>query len=201
MQLCAVLTKEDLTSVIEQVTPLRVEIRPRRVITLARPTAIELVAGAGLRVRGHASFTWDVGGGLTIPVTLRSWQVLLVPSFVARHGRHVLAFNPKLEKLDFKRVPVFLGDRIAEALKEGLAAQRNKLAWDFAKHLSVVLPFPNRVSPGGEAWLGPTGGNVTVTAAEVRLTLTFAVRVKREAAPAPLRRPEAAATISPLAVR
>jgi hypothetical protein len=186
MQLCASLTKEDLTSLIEQITPLRVELQPKRVITLARPTRIELVPDAGVRVRGHASFKWDVAG-LAIPVTLRSWQVLLVPSIVARKGSHVLAFNPKLEGLEFKSLPMFLDVRIAEAVKQGLAAHCNKLAWDYGKHLSVILPIPDRVTPRGEVALGSTGGTVNVTAVDVRLTLTFGVRVTREAPPASLR--------------
>jgi hypothetical protein len=186
MQLCATLTKDDLTSIIEQITPLRVAIRPRRVITLGRPTKIELVAGAGLRVRGDARFTWDVGG-LTIPVTLRAWQVLLVPSFVARDGGHVLAFDPKLEVLDFKNVPMFLDGGIKDAVKEGLAAQKSKLTWSFEEHLSLVRPLPAKISPAGEVHLAPTGGTITVTATDVQLKLEFGFRVRRDAPPASLR--------------
>jgi len=186
MQLCATLTKDDLSSIIEQITPLRVALRSRRVITLGRPTKVELVAGAGLRVRGNARFTWDVGG-LTIPVTLRSWQVLLVPSFATRHGRHVLVFNPTLEALDFKNVPMFLDGRIADAVKDGLAAQKSKLVWSFEKHLTLVRALPDKMSPAGEVKLAPTGGTVTVTATELRFTLEFGFRVRRDAPPASLR--------------
>ncbi len=191
MQLCASLTKDDLSSIVEQITPLRVAIRPRRVITLGRPTTIELVAGAGLRVRGDARFTWDVGG-LTIPVTLRSWQVLLVPSFQERrsasgHVGHVLAFDPKLEALDFKNVPMFLDGRIADAVKEGLAAQKSKLAWNFEEQLSLVRALPDKISPAGEVTLAPKGGTVVVTSTELKLTLDFGFRVRRDEAPASLR--------------
>jgi hypothetical protein len=186
MQLCAILTKDDLASAIEQITPLRVAIRPRRVITLGRPSKVELVPGAGLRVRGDARFTWDVGG-ITIPVTLRAWQILLVPSFVARNRGHVLAFDPVLENLDFKRVPMFLDGRIAEAINDGLAAQKNKLSWDFERTLTLVRGLPDKVSPAGEMTLAPTGGTVTVTATDVRLTLDFGFRVQRDAPPASLR--------------
>ena len=50
MQLCAILTNADVASIVEQITPLRVTLRPRRVISLDRPTKVELVAGAGLRL-------------------------------------------------------------------------------------------------------------------------------------------------------
>jgi hypothetical protein len=186
MQLSAIITKDDLASIIEQITPLRATVRPRRVITLGRPTKVELVAGAGLRISGDARFTWDAYG-LPIPVTLRSWQVMLVPSFASRNGRHVLAFDPILEGLDFKNVPIFLDARIAEAIKSGLATHKGALAWDFEKHLSIARALPKTMTPAGDFWLGPTAGNVTVTADELRLTLTFAVRVTREAPPASLR--------------
>jgi hypothetical protein len=186
MQLCAVITKDDLTSVIEQITPLRATVRPRRVITLGRPTNVELVAGKGLRVSGEARFTWDAYG-LPIPVTLRHWQVMLVPSFVSRQGRHLLAFDPVLEGLDFKNVPMFLDERIVEGIKAGLEKHKGKLAWDFEKHLSIARPLPSSLAPSGDWSLGPTSGNVTVTADELRLTLNFALRVTREAPPASLR--------------
>ena len=179
MKLCAIITKDDLSSVIDQVTPLRVAIRPRRVIALGRPTNVELVAGRGLRIRGDARFTWDVGG-ITIPVTLRAWQVMLVPSFVARGSGHVLAFDPVLEDLDFKAVPMFLDGRIADAVKNGLEAQRGRLAWDFERHLSVTHALPSSVSPAGDVKLAPTGGNVTVTDTDIRLTLEFALSVRRD---------------------
>jgi len=196
MQLCATLTKDDLSSIIEQITPVRVAIRPRRVITLGRPTKIELVPGAGLRVRGDARFTWDVGG-ITIPVTLRAWQVLLVPSFVPKNGRHVLAFDPTLEALDFKNVPMFLDGGIKSAVKDGLAAQKSRLFWDFEQRLSLVRALPDKISPAGEMKLAPTGGTVVVTANDVRLTLDFGFRVRRDAPPPSLRAIEQEERLTP----
>lgn len=186
MQLCAILTKDDVSSIIEQITPLRIALRPKRVISLGRPTDVALVAGAGLRVRGDARFTWDAYG-ITLPVTLRAWQILLVPSFAPRGGRHVLAFDPVLEELDFKNAPVFLDGRIAEAINEGIAAQRHKLSWDFERHLSWTRELPDRLTPAGEMKLAPTGGSVVVTSSDVRLTLDFAFRVRRAAVPPSLR--------------
>ena len=175
MLLCAILTRKDLASAIEQITPLTVTLR-RSVISLGRPSTVELVAGAGLRVRGDARFTWDAFG-LAVPVSLRSWQVLLVPSFAERGGRNVLAFDPVLEALDFKSVPQFLDARITEAINEGLEAQKSVLAWEFEKHLSLVRCLPESVEPPREIRFGPSGGHVAVTDSEVRLTLDFELQV------------------------
>ena len=189
MQLCAIVTKDDFASVIQQITPLRVAIGPRRVVTLGRPSKVELVAGKGLRVRGDARFSWEVGG-IPIPVTLRTWQVLLVPSFAMLGGGRVLAFEPVLEALDFKRLPMFLDDRIGAAVADGLAAQTNKLAWPFERDLTLLRPLPEKISPVSELRLGPTGGHITVTSTEVRLTLDFALTIRRDAVPASLRSAE-----------
>jgi hypothetical protein len=178
MQLCAILTREDLASALDQITPLSVTLRRRRVIWLGRPSTVELVAGRGLRLRGDARFTWDVGG-IAVPVNLRSWQVLLVPSFALRGARHVLALDPELESLDFKSVPVFLDTKITAAINDGLAAQKNRLAWDFGKSLSLVRSLPESVAPGGELRLGPRGGQVTVSEDDVRLTLDFELEIAR----------------------
>ena len=186
MQLCAILTKVDLESLIDQLTPLRVALHPRRVINLGRPSKVELVAGYGLRLRGAARFTWDALG-VSIPVTVSSWQILLVPAFFSRGAGHVLAFEPVLEELDFKRVPMLLEGRIADAVKASLTAQQSKLVWDFEKDLSLVHALPEKLTPAGELLLGPSGGNVTVTSSEVRLTLDFALTIRREAPPASLR--------------
>jgi hypothetical protein len=184
MLLSAVLTKADLVSAVEQITPLSVTLRHRRVISLGRPSTIELVAGAGLRIRGDARFTWDAGG-LAIPVSVRAWQVLLVPSFSVRGKRHVLAFDPVLEALDFKSVPAFLDARIKAAINEGLAAQKNGLFWDFEKHLSLAWPLPASVTPRGELRLGPSGGHVAVSEKDVRLTLDFELHIRRDVEVAP----------------
>ena len=179
MLLCAILTLNDLVSAVEQITPLEVTVGRGRVISLGRPSTVELAAGAGLRLRGDARFTWEVGGA-TIPVTLRAWQVLLVPSFVVRGSRHVLALEPVLEAVDFKSVPMFLDARIKAAINDGLAMQKSRLAWDFEKRLSLARALSDKISPKSEVRLGPCGGNVTVTDEDVRLTLDFELEVRRE---------------------
>ncbi|MCL2777455.1 MAG: hypothetical protein FWD73_05575 [Polyangiaceae bacterium] len=174
MRLSAVLTKDDLLGAIEQITPLDVEIsrRPKRVISLGRPNRAELVAGAGLRACGFAHLRWEVAG-LTIPVTVRSWQILLVPAVAMKDGAQVLAFDPILEALDFKHVPGFLDERIVETVNEMLSAQKSKLVWNFTKTLSLHRPLPDKLTPHRRFDLLPVDGEVTVTANELWFTLHF----------------------------
>ncbi|WP_146645669.1 hypothetical protein [Labilithrix luteola] len=174
MQLCAVITKDDLAGVIREITPLDVEVsrRPRRMISLGRPGRVELVPSAGLRVAGDAKLRWEVAG-LSIPITVRAWQILLRPSVVLRDGVYVLAFDPVLENLELKHVPGFLDERVAPTLNEALTSQRKKLVWNFTKTLSMHRPLSDKLSPKVKLDVAPTGGEVNVTSSALELTLHF----------------------------
>jgi hypothetical protein len=183
MHLTAVVTKTDLASLVESLTPLSVIIdEPRgRVVTLGRPTKVELVAGSGLRLRGDAHITWDFAH-IPIPVTLRAWQLLLVPRIVVRDRAHVLAFDPVIEELDLKLVPGFVDEKVADAIRNGIAQNRERLAWNFARTLSKRLPLPAKISPPKTFEILVVGGEVSVSESEVRFTVRFEARFETRAA-------------------
>jgi len=182
MQLCAVLTKEELVAVVRELTPFELELagQSRRKISLGRPTQLELVAGAGLRVGGEARITWDALG-LAFPIKLRRWQVLLVPSIAVRGGAQVLAFDPELEVLDLEHVPGFLDERIASAINDGLSSQKARLAWNFTRTLGWKRGLPARFAPSSRFELVPGAGRVEVTSNELRLSVDLRARVVRDA--------------------
>jgi hypothetical protein len=182
MQLCAVLTRDELAHVIEEIAPLDVELsrRPRRILSLTRPELVELVEGSGLRVRGSARLTWDVAG-VSVPVTIRACQVLLAPAVEIRDGAYVLAFEPRIEHLDITNVPGFVEEAVTGALEGTLAAKRDKLTWPFGRHLALRRMLPERISPATRFDLVPAGGEVVVGAAELRLTIDLEAHVRRGA--------------------
>jgi hypothetical protein len=177
VELTATVTNADLEALVAEAMPMRVEIsaRPQRRVEIAQPSLVELVPGQGLRLRGEARLTWE----LPFPVTLRTWQALLVPSIETRDGMQVLAFEPVLEALDLQSLPGFLDERIAGAINEALEAYRHKLAWAFGKTLAVKLQLPTRISPSGRFELSANRGDVEVTADALRLTIGFAAHVLR----------------------
>lgn len=124
--------------------------------------------------------TWDVAG-VAIPVTLQAWQVLLVPRIASRGRSRVLSFEPVIEELDLKLVPAFLDDAIVSAIREGIAQNRDRIAWDFARTLSKRLPLPARISPAKTFEILAQDGEVEVTASELRLTVRFEARVEARA--------------------
>lgn len=179
MMLSAVVHKDELVALLDSLTPLRL-VTEKRTVTLGRPRA-ELVAGAGVRLRGDARIDWDLGG-VAIPVTVQSWQVLLVPRIATRKRSRVLAFDPVVESLDLKLVPGFFGDKIADAIREGIAQKRDRLAWDFARTLSRRFPLSAKIAPPRFFEIAATDGTVTVTETELRLTVTFQARIERSSA-------------------
>jgi hypothetical protein len=172
MQLCAVFTKGDLADLVGEIAPFEVELgrRPRRAVSLGAPSLVELVPGAGLRVRGDARLAWDALG-MTIPVVVRRWQVLLAPHVVRDEGVLALAFDPRLEALELGSGPGIVSDTIAQAVHTGLVAQKKKLVWAFGRTLAVRKTLPERVQPPTRFDLAPTDADVEVTESELRLTL------------------------------
>jgi hypothetical protein len=181
MLLTAVVTKAELAALIDSFTPLRITIDDRRgrTVTLGRP-ALELVPGHGLRLRGDARIAWDVAG-VPLPVTIQAWQLLLVPRIAARGRSRLLAFDPVVEELDLKRVPGFLDDKIADAITDGIAQNRGKLAWDFSRTLSKRLALPARVAPAGVFEIMAVAGGVAVTENDLTLQVRFEARVEKRA--------------------
>jgi len=176
MLLTAAVSKAEIVTLVDSLTPLRVTIDERRgrSITLGRPR-LELVPNVGIRLRGDARITWDVAG-VSVPVTLQAWQILLVPRIATRGQSRILSFEPVIEELDLKRVPGFLNDKIAKAIGDGIAQNRDRIAWDFTRTLAKRWPLPAKIG-GGAFALTADEGAVEVTAEDVKLTLRFCANV------------------------
>jgi hypothetical protein len=181
MLLTAVVTQAELAALVESLTPMRVTIDERRdrSVTLGHPTTT-LVAGKGLRLRGDARIAWDVAG-VSIPVTLQAWQILLIPRIATRGRSRVLAFDPVVEELDLKLIPGFLDDKIAGAITDAIAQHRDKIVWDFARTLSKRLALWKKVAPPMIFEIAAVDGQVQVSASDLRLTIRFEARVERRA--------------------
>ena len=186
MQLSAVVTKDDLTLLVQQLTPFEIALGGSRSAVLGRPQRIELVPDKGLRLRGDAKLSWDFAG-LTLPVSLRTWQLLLEPTVVmARDGSHSLRFDAEIEELDFRNVPAFLDGKIAAAINDGLASQKKKLAWAISRALGVRVELPKRLSPKGRFELVPRDVKLYITAEAIELAVQFESRVVHVLEPAPI---------------
>ncbi|MBX3261368.1 MAG: hypothetical protein KF782_16910 [Labilithrix sp.] len=198
MLLTATVSKAEVVALVGALTPMRVCIdeRRRRAVTLNRPE-VAFVAGRGIRLRGDARVTWDVAGA-EIPVTVQVWQVLLVPSVVARGRSRSLALEPVVEELELGFVPGFVDGKISRAIREGIAQKRERLAWDFARTLSRRLALPARIAPPRAFEIVAAAGDVDVGDTELRLGVRFETRVvERRVEAAPSEREPAALPLVP----
>ena len=178
MHLTVTITKDELVRSIRELLPLRIDLGRRRSVTFGQAHLVELVPNAGLRVRGDARMLWEIAG-LPLPVSLRAWQVLLVPSIASREGSHVLTFDPVLEDLDFRRVPGLY--RIIDAVNEGVASQRRKLAWNLSRALNVSTPLlRSRAVPAATFELSALAATLAVGESEIRIDVKLEPRVRRE---------------------
>jgi hypothetical protein len=168
VKLTLIIGKDEIDRIVSELTPVKIDLGRKGNVSFGRPALVELVPNTGLRVRGDAKMVWDVAG-LTLPVTLRTWQLLLAPSIARRNGSLVLAFDPVLEDLDLTLVPGFFDERIIDAINEGVASQRGKLAWNLSRLLGSSTRLPARVSPGGFVELAPSMANVAISASELRV--------------------------------
>jgi hypothetical protein len=78
-----------------------------------------------------------------------------------------------LEELDVKLVPGFVDEKIADAIRAGIAQYRDRLAWDFGRALAKHLPLPPKISPAKTFEILPVGGDVSVSESEVHIALQF----------------------------
>lgn len=191
MKLSLSISKDEIDRVVTDLTPLKIDLGKKRSVSFGRPNLVELVPRTGLRIRGDAKMIWEIAG-LTLPVTLRTWQLLLVPSIGRQEpsaprdqGAIVLAFDPVIEELDFKSVPGFFDERIADAINEGVASQRGRLAWNLSRLLGSSRRLPPRVSPGGSFELAPIAGRVDVTESDLHVDLDFEAQVLDHAVATP----------------
>jgi len=176
--------KVELDRVVPALTRWGIDLGRKRSVSFGRPALVELVPRTGLRVRGDAKMVWEVAG-LTLPVTLRTWQLLLVPSIAQRDGALVLAFDPVIEELDFKGVPSAFDDRITDAINEGVASQRKKLSWNLSRLLGTTNLLPARVSSGGSLAITPRMARVDIAATELRIEIDLDAQVLGHAVATP----------------
>lgn len=208
MLLTAEVKKAELIALVESMTPLRLAIDGARgrSLTIGRPQ-LSLVPGRGVRLRGTARLAWEALG-ISVPVTLQGWQLLLVPKVLSRGAARMLAFEPVIEELGLKLVPGFVGDKITDTISDWVRRYQTKLAWTFSRTLTRRWPLSPRITPHEAFEIEAMAGEVTVTEEELRFSVRFEARVARgvpkpavpEAetkAPPPSSRPSAARSGSP----
>jgi hypothetical protein len=185
VKLSASIAKGDLAALVDEIAPLdivdlAIAPRPRRVLSIGRPSTLELATGEGLRVGGDARLVWDFAG-VMIPVAIRAWRLLLAPKVVLLEGAPALAFEPKLEALEIGNAPRFVQDRVADFIDGVLAAKGKKLVWPFGRQLMWRRSLSERVSPPTRFDLVPIEAAMKISTHAISFTIDFDAHFVREA--------------------
>jgi hypothetical protein len=201
----AILSHEDLTTLVAQLLPLDLHLGDAGTdpdLHLSDLAKVELVENQGLRVECRAEIRWSVLG-VDVPITVDSLALLLVPSIVKRSGRDALAFRVRLAELDLAWLPSALDATIRERVNRELKEKHLHLTWNFSETLSHVFRLPNAVRPIDALELEVAWGKVRVTNEALVMAVSFHGHVHREtetvdapAAMVPLRAGRAARSAS-----
>ena len=166
MWLQAILTADDLMHALQELTPTRIQLDEddsSRSLSLEPPTEVKFRDGAGALVRTSARLKWDVVG-ITVPVALRTVQVLLIPTIEqGEDGADALVLQAKLEELDLSALPGFVEDKLRNRINQALEKPSAFVRWKFTKTLDFSFRLPDSVVPSRELHLSARWGAIRVS--------------------------------------
>jgi hypothetical protein len=184
MWLQAILTADDLLHVLRELTPTRIQLDeedPARVLHLDSPGEVAFRDGEGALVTTSATLQWDVVG-ITLPVQLRSVEILLIPSIeVDARGTDVLALQARLESLDVSALPGFVEDKLRARINQALESPRAFLRWGFTRTLDFHFHLPTQVQPARDLRLYARWGALRVSEQGFAMAASFSFLADPEA--------------------
>jgi len=177
----AVLSKDDLASLIAQIVPLTIRINADtgadQYIEIGTASNLALVADQGLRMTAEARIHWPVLG-ITVPIKIDSLSVMIKPQITsAPGGGDALSFALQIDQAEFAGI-LALGDQpITDKINSELG--KLDLAWAFATMLSHQFKVPTMLEPLDSLALQVAWGKVRVTDEAMVLAISFQAEVSR----------------------
>jgi len=172
----AILSRDDLATLLAQCTPVTIHIGKEGTLTIEEIRDVSLVAGAGMRVVCSATVRWPVLGA-SIPAAIRSLVAVVRPEIEKRDGHDALAFRLMVEETDLTALPTILDESIAAKVNNELA--KTDLVWSFSDTLSHAFRLPKTLEPLDALDLGVSWGQVRVTSEAVVFAVSFHSSVTR----------------------
>jgi hypothetical protein len=178
----AVLSKDDLASLIAQIVPLTIRIHPDsapdQYIELATASNLALVADQGLRMTTQARIHWPVLG-IDVPIKVDPLSVMIKPSITRTPQGDALSFTLQIEQAEFAGIPAFGDLAITDKINSELSKTDVDLTWAFAAMLSHRFSLPSLLAPLDSLALNVAWGKVRVTDEAMVLAVSFHAEVSR----------------------
>jgi hypothetical protein len=188
MWLQAILTADDLLHVLHELTPTRIQLDaddPARVLDLHPPGEVRFRDGEGAHVTTSATLQWDVIG-IKVPVTLRTVEVLLIPSIEKdAQGTDLLALQARIERLDLSALPGFVEDKLRTRINQALEDPRAFVRWGFTRTLDFHFHLPEKVTPVRDLRLSARWGALRVSEQGFAMAASFSFLANIEEAGQP----------------
>jgi hypothetical protein len=179
MWLEAIVTREDLVQLLDQLLPLKINLdapSKDRWIHLGHATDVVLVADAGMRVSCPAELKWEIAGvGPTLKV--ETIGVLLRPDVVEHGNGHTLDFHVEIEDVDIHGVPSVIESAILRKVNAEL--ETKKLSWNFTKTLGYSAPIGALLESIDSLDVAVAWGKRRITAEGLALAVSFKVEFVR----------------------
>src|SRR5580658_3450718 len=128
MQIEAVLTKGDLSAIINDFCPLKIALGEDGTVLLSEPRDTELVPDVGLRTRVTAEIHWPILG-VRIPVTVRSAILEVSPVISEKPDGGKLTFRLALREVDISIFPAIVDRGIVNLVNKELEGRHAELSW------------------------------------------------------------------------
>lgn len=178
----AILTRDDLCDLLEQMLPLRIQLgegEPERYLYLGNAREVSLVPGEGLRVECAAKVRMGLPFG-RLPIGLRSVHVLVKPRVRPTPEGDVLVFGLEVESADLKLVPEAIDRRIVTAINRLLEEKHVEAVWNFTRTLTHQFALPALLQPVNALKVRVKWGEVKITEEGLSLAVSFEARSTRK---------------------
>jgi hypothetical protein len=172
MQIEAVLTKGDLSEIINDFCPLKIALGEDGTVLLSEPRDTELVPDVGLRTRVTAEIHWPVLG-VRIPVTVRSAILEVGPVISEKSDGGMLTFRLALREVDISMLPAIADRGIVNLVNKELEGRHAELSWDFIRTLSHVFTLPDAVVSARAIDLRAAYGQVKIGSEAIVFAVSF----------------------------
>jgi hypothetical protein len=179
MRLEAIVSKNDLTQLVAEALPLTMQLGDDGELSLSDATQVTLIPDVGLRIVGALKLRWSVLG-ITVPITVRSFAVVLRPEVTGGDSEHgeQLTFKVQLDHADVAGLPSPIDQGVVVLVNRELE-KHMELAWGYARTLTQSFDLPDTVQPLESFDLNVDSACVKTTDDALGLAIRFHARVRR----------------------
>jgi hypothetical protein len=172
----AILSRDDLTSIIGRLAPVTIQLgepasEEEPLVHLREVAGVSLVGGEGLRVTCRAWMEWPLLG-IAGRVSIDPLTLMLRPTISKTSAGETLIFTPEVEHAEVVRFPEAI-EQVTERINRTLSEKHLGLSWTFAQALNEALSGPSLVRPFDSLNVRVSGGRVWVTEEALVIAASF----------------------------